>query len=112
MKNKLLLLTLVLMFGSWSTGWAANEVASMGNDFTASIHPNPYNNQFRVSISGNNDEMVSATLYDITGQVVEEKKGMPSDNDMTLGAGLARGVYMIKVTQGNNIKVMRVIKSE
>jgi GH35 family endo-1,4-beta-xylanase len=79
------------------TGLDAEEMTSM------MIYPNPFNNQIHVEMAGT----FGYQLMSLAGQVIHEGK---SEGKIELGSNLSKGVYMLKITQGNKAKMMKVVK--
>lgn len=84
------------------------------NDFSifeVSAFPNPFTNNFKISLNTSSDENVSIKAYDMLGRMVESKESGIADFDsQEIGSSFTSGVYNIIVTQGENVKTMRVIK--
>ena len=50
-------------------------------------------------------------VYDMTGRLIERREVRPSDMaEQKIGDRLPSGVYNIVVTQGEEVKTLRVIK--
>ena len=87
-----------------------NNVSDEG--FNAKIYPNPFSNEFRLAIESSNDEAVYVRIFNINGQLVEERKEVTSGSEINMGSNFASGVYIVQIKQGDNTKVLRIIKSE
>ena len=76
-----------------------------------SIYPNPTAGRFDVKLTGFEKEAV-IQIINVTGQVISETK-VAITNDVTSKAfnlnGMAKGVYILKVTSGNNLTFRKVI---
>ncbi len=80
--------------------------------FIVRVQPNPFSNQFRMTVISDSDNNLEVRIFDVLGQLIQSKNSMPFDNTITLGSNLAKGVYLMEVTQGENTRVLRIIKSE
>jgi hypothetical protein len=80
------------------TGRASNgQVPDLG------VYPNPSNNLFHISATGT----FAYTVQDQLGNEVEKGSGV---GHAAVGAGLAKGIYFIKVETQDSSEVIRVIK--
>jgi hypothetical protein len=73
-------------------------------------YPNPsssvFNLEFSSSVSGKSNRI---QVYNMTGQLVEQRQVQQSEN-IELGSEYASGIYNVIVTQGEQIKTLRLIK--
>ena len=83
------------------------ENVNVINDFN--IYPNPANSLFVVSYSLLGNSKTSMEMLDITGQVVKTQliAGKLTNVDIS---DLAKGVYIVKVSNENGVAVKRVVK--
>ena len=79
--------------------------------FSAVAYPNPYTASFNLSLTTSSTEKVSIMVYDMTGRQLEQRE-VPSNSMMEqqLGDSYPTGVYNVIVTQGKQVKTLRVIK--
>jgi hypothetical protein len=57
------------------------------------------------------EDKISVVVYDMTGRLIERREVRPSDMvEQQIGDRYPSGVYNIVVTQGNNVKTVRVVK--
>ena len=74
-------------------------------------YPNPYSASFGLSLTSASEENVSIKVYDMTGKQVDQREVAPSQMaEQQLGDNYPSGVYNIIVTQGTEVKTLRVIK--
>ena len=74
-------------------------------------YPNPFVNSFRLDLKTSNTELIKISLYDMTGRLIEVNEVEPSTvNTLEIGNTFPTGVYNLILTQGENTKVIRVIK--
>jgi hypothetical protein len=75
------------------------------------VYPNSFANTFKLSFSTTSTENAIVSVYTIEGKLVENRTVSASDiNDVELGSSYAKGVYFVKIKQGQNLKVTRAIK--
>ena len=81
------------------------------NVFDVTVMPNPSHNSFKLRVqSSNKFEKLSLRIMDITGRVIELKSNVSVDETIQLGEQYKAGTYMVEVNQGNNIKVLKLVK--
>lgn len=86
-----------------------NQPSSLGLDQFSlieqlKIYPNPTKNSFRLNMNTN---LVS--IYDITGKLVKEFKGIFSKESAFTVSDLSSGVYIVKVNANNHIGIKELI---
>jgi hypothetical protein len=97
-----------------SPGAAArfDEVAPKAeNAFAAIAYPNPFADNFSIDVTTSLTETITVNMYDMTGRLLETREVAPSEvKALELGDRYPSGVYNVIVTQGENVKTLRVIK--
>jgi hypothetical protein len=88
------------------------ENTSSNNSFQASVYPNPYGSEFHVRVESSSTANVSVRIYDLTGQLIEQKQNIAYGSDIMLGNTYAAGIYMVQVQQGQTSQTLHIIKSE
>ena len=84
-------------------------ISSTGMD--VKVSPNPYSENFKVNVTTSNEDKVKLSVYDMTGRLVEAFEVNPSDLiNFQVGDQYPSGVYNLIVTQGDEVKTLRVIK--
>ena len=79
--------------------------------FDVKAYPNPYTETFNLSLTTASEGKVSIVVYDMTGRLIERREVRPSDMvEQQIGDRYPSGVYNIVVTQGEEVKTLRVIK--
>jgi len=79
--------------------------------FSVKAYPNPYTETFNLSLSTSSEDKVSVVVYDMTGRLIERRDVRPSDMvEQQIGDRYPSGVYNVVVTQGEEVKTLRVIK--
>jgi hypothetical protein len=84
---------------------------SKGSAFNAVAYPNPFAENFNIDVTTANTDKVSVKVYDMTGRLLESHTDTVSEfESLKVGDRYPAGVYNVIVTQGDNIKTLRVIK--
>ncbi|WP_162128259.1 virginiamycin B lyase family protein [Flavobacterium phycosphaerae] len=79
--------------------------------FDVVAYPNPYNDNFHLNLNTTSSAIVSVSVYDMTGKLLDKKAiGVDEALELAIGEGYASGVYTIIVTQGDHVKNLRVVK--
>jgi len=95
---------------------AAREIApevggNMKVEFSAMAYPNPFANNFVIDVKTRNESAVSVKVYDMIGRLVEQKSANVSDLQASpIGDNYPSGVYNVVVTQGEDVRTVRVVK--
>jgi hypothetical protein len=88
-----------------------SEAQMVKNPFSVKAYPNPYTETFNLSLTTSSEDKVSVVVYDMTGRLIERREERPSDMvEQQIGNRYPSGVYNIVVTQGEEVKTLRVIK--
>ncbi|MBC7868359.1 MAG: T9SS type A sorting domain-containing protein [Gloeobacteraceae cyanobacterium ES-bin-316] len=73
--------------------------------------PNPTNNHFSIYIkSSNNQDKISMQVFDILGRRVELRNNLQTGTSIMVGDKYKQGAYFIRIMQGNEYKVMKLVK--
>ncbi len=78
------------------------------------VYPNPFNDNFRISLDSNNSDPVFITVYDITGRVVINKKIKNTSTTFNREfdfSALATGMYILNVCKGIAKASKKIIKN-
>jgi hypothetical protein len=80
--------------------------------FTVVGYPNPFTNSIKLDITTQNTASeVEFKVYDMIGKLIEtQTKTVSEIGNQELGASYPSGIYNIVVTQGMNVKTVRVVK--
>ncbi|NMH28200.1 T9SS type A sorting domain-containing protein, partial [Flavobacterium silvaticum] len=75
------------------------------------VFPNPYAESFSLDLDSTSEEAVQVRVYDMIGKLLEERSFGASRIELAqFGEKYPSGVYNIVLTQGSNVKTLRVIK--
>lgn len=90
-----------------------NTLLSVVNDqwesFEISLYPNPTEGRFTVALSDNRDEKMQAELSTLTGVIIETYVFNKTQHDFNL-TGKPSGIYLLKLTIGDETMVWKIIK--
>ena len=90
-----------------ATRGAATDLAI----FEANAYPNPFADTFKLDINTSSEDTVEVKVYDMIGKLVERRNiSLTELGSQEVGSRYLSGVYNIVVTQGENVKTLRVIK--
>jgi hypothetical protein len=88
---------------------AASTTVNLPFDVVAS--PNPFTSYCNLNVTTSSTEIVQVRIYDMIGKLIDKTEVTPSAvNDLQLGTNYPTGVYNVIVSQGDNVKTIRVIK--
>lgn len=90
---------------------ASRQAASALDIYEVNAYPNPFTEGFQLSINTSAEDTVGLKVYDMLGREVESLEGTVDEmTHVALGARYPSGVYNVIVTQGMQVKTLRVIK--
>ena len=90
-----------------ATRGAATDLAI----FEANAYPNPFADTFKLDINTSSEDTVEVKVYDMIGKLVERRNiSLTELGSQEVGSKFTSGVYNIVITQGENVKTLRVIK--
>ncbi|WP_284652025.1 BNR-repeat neuraminidase N-terminal domain-containing protein [Flavobacterium terrisoli] len=107
----------VQLFGNYYPGkdcqlivpFPAKMVAA--TPFEVKAHPNPFAENFMIDVKTENQAAIDVKVYDMVGRLVEQRKVNVSELETTsIGDRYPSGVYNVIVTQGEEVKTLRVVK--
>jgi hypothetical protein len=79
--------------------------------FAVVSYPNPFSNNFNLNVTTSSSEKVEVLVYDMIGRLLEKHQENVSEiNTLEIGNNYPAGVYNVIVTQGMEVKTLRVIK--
>jgi hypothetical protein len=95
------------------TSSTAITSGSLNTAFDANVFPNPYSAQFNLLVtSSNTTDNVNVKIFNVNGQLVEERTGVAIGSEVALGNNYTSGFYIVQVQQGQTTRQLRVIKTE
>jgi hypothetical protein len=88
---------------------SSNELQA--NVFAVKAFPNPFISHFNLVIESSSDELVEVKVYDMIGRQLEVRKATVTElTTKEIGVDYPAGVYNVVVSQGNQLKTLRMIK--
>ncbi|MFN9114090.1 MAG: T9SS type A sorting domain-containing protein [Bacteroidota bacterium] len=95
-----------------TTSPAMTRQASAAVDiYEVSAYPNPYAETFKLNVNTSSEDQVGVRVYDMLGREVEARQAsVAAITNLEIGSQYPSGVYNIIVTQGDNVKTVRVVK--
>jgi hypothetical protein len=78
--------------------------------FKVIIAPNPSQNDFRIKVESNNNEVISIRVFDAVGRIMTDIKYVKKSSLVIFGSNYKGGNYFVEVVQGVNRKTIRLIK--
>jgi hypothetical protein len=98
--------------------WVSELVSSVDDEseflpdaITISAYPNPFNDETKISISGNMQMINEVAIYDITGarvRLLAVDSLLTWDGTNALGKTVASGLYFIKVAGGDFMEAAKL----
>ena len=92
------------------TGAIADERGLINNYFDVNVYPNPALTSFNIRLFSSSVEPFTVDVFDMTGKLIESAKVSDSSLNQEMGADYRDGMYIIKITQGDNVKTSRLVK--
>jgi hypothetical protein len=106
--------------GVWSNYGASCDVTTpaaaaparlKAKEYAVTAYPNPFENNFSVSIEGASNSNITINVYDMLGRQVENREVKAEElENIYLGTNYTNGIYNVMITQGEITKVVRMIK--
>ena len=85
--------------------------ASNNDVFEVKSFPNPFASHFNLDIESSSDAQVEMKVYDMIGRQLEVRKASVSElSVLEVGRNYPTGIYNVVVSQGINMKSIRMIK--
>ncbi|MFC3414692.1 DUF5689 domain-containing protein [Algoriphagus hitonicola] len=96
-----------------SSNTAANMESNFANAKILTFYPNPIADQISVELDQQLDVVVSYVIFDESGNILQSGKTSFSKGKMELsirGQGFKKGLYYLHLNQGQETKVLRLLK--
>lgn len=92
-------------------GARSTEPAVKSVEFQVTASPNPFADNFKLDVKTSTDESIQVVVYDMLGKQIEVRNvTVSSITDLEVGTNYPAGVYNVIVSQGGDVKTLRVIK--
>src|SRR5690606_18611021 len=96
---------------SFQPGAAMRAPEAALEAFTATAAPSPFAHDFGLNIKGMSANVVTVSVYDMIGKLLEQRQIDPTQIEATrFGERFPAGVYNVVISQDENVKTLRVIK--
>ncbi|RYZ56490.1 MAG: T9SS type A sorting domain-containing protein [Sphingobacteriales bacterium] len=80
-------------------------------EFKAVAYPNPFADNFNIDVTTSAEDNVTVKVYDMTGRLLESHNVHVNEiNSLEIGDRFPSGVYNVIVSQGEEVKTLRVVK--
>uniref|UniRef100_UPI00286D466C HYR-like domain-containing protein n=1 Tax=Flavobacterium sp. TaxID=239 RepID=UPI00286D466C len=86
------------------------EVEEAAKVFKVIGYPNPSKNQFTVEVLSDSNDKVEVAVYDMLARLIRRFESDSKSSPIRFGEDLPSGEYLTVVKQGENIKVLNLIK--
>ncbi|MEI6946850.1 LamG-like jellyroll fold domain-containing protein [Paraflavisolibacter sp. H34] len=86
------------------------EEAAQSSAFTVSAVRNPSTTRFTLAISGGDNSALTLRVFDLAGRMVEAKAGLAPNQTLQLGGHYRPGLYLAEVIQGNERRIVKLVK--
>jgi hypothetical protein len=87
------------------------EITPATTYFDLKAYPNPTTSQFNVKLeSPDSKTAMMVRVIDLSGKVIEVKRGLMAGQTFQLGANYRPGMYFIELTQGDKRRIVKVVK--
>ena len=96
---------------NYKTELAENEKGLITTFFDADVYPNPAVSSFSIRLFSSSTQPFTVEVYDISGKLIETSIVNHSTLHESMGENYAEGMYLIKITQGNNTKTVRLVRA-
>ncbi|WP_298222533.1 T9SS type A sorting domain-containing protein, partial [Flavobacterium sp.] len=94
-----------------TTAGASRQTSTALDIYEVKAYPNPYAETFKLDVNTSSEDQVGVKVYDMMGREVESRQSsVEGITNLEIGSRYPSGVYNIIVTQGDNVKTLRVIK--
>ena len=99
---------ILMLPGTTKTTVTSKETMKM---FDVKAYPNPFAENFKLEITTSSHDSLQLKVYDMLGKLVENQFIESTQvEEFEVGANYPSGVYNVIISQGENIKTLRVIK--
>jgi hypothetical protein len=85
---------------------------NIDSDFIVSLFPNPFDEEFNINLMPLSLDQIELKVYDLLGRIIESQHIKPSEiNSKKVGSSYSPGFYNIFIKQGQQEKMIKVIKN-
>lgn len=91
-----------------------SSITPMDNNLNnVNVYPNPTEEEFVLTFETTDESPVEAQLYDVQGRLLENLNFQQTKlgvNKFAIGAKLPNGIFILQIKQGDELKVLQLIK--
>ena len=80
--------------------------------FDATVYPNPFSKSMTVNIATGSNDAATVLLMDYTGRTIREYNNVAPNLPFEISEDINAGVYFLKVIQGKDEKMLKVVKND
>ena len=84
----------------------------VAEDFSVRTLLNPSPNYFELQLRGTAGNNLQLRVYDLQGRIIETRPSLLSNQTIRLGALYRPGIYLVQITQGTQMRTLRLIKTK
>ena len=79
--------------------------------FSVKAFPNPYDSTFQLNFTTTSESLIEMRVYDMIGKLIETRQFSINEmNNQELGSSYPSGIYNVIVSQGEEMKTLRLVK--
>lgn len=78
--------------------------------FTAEAYPNPFSQSLVINMASTSSDLATVRLVDLSGRTLHEYLKVDPSAPFEINENLAPGVYFVRITQGVDEKMIKVVK--
>jgi hypothetical protein len=82
------------------------------NRIKIKVAPNPAKDRFAISIQTDSREPIALKIIDVSGRVIETRRGIAANATIYLGNEYNSGTYYLEVIQGSNKRSVQLVKQK
>lgn len=85
-------------------------ILSEDHSISTIVYPNPFTDDFTVTVETESQELVNISVYDLIGRKLQEIKSILPNTSVTVTNDLDNGTYVLFVQQGDQAQKVKIIK--
>ena len=87
----------------------SKEIEATTGRLAVNVMPNPSAESFTLNVSSDPDAPLILRVIDISGRVIE-RKNLTANQTIKIGERYRPGMYLAEIIQGNERKIMKLVK--
>jgi hypothetical protein len=80
--------------------------------FDVTAYPNPFEESVSINIASGSNEPATITVLDLSGRIILKYNDVDISKPFDINGNLSTGVYFLSVKQGENEKMIKVVKND